>query len=620
MLLRSCVRRLLFFMFFGVISLTAGARGYYVSASRGDDRGPGTYVNPFKSIRVAARIAEPGDTCYILPGIYRELVMPILDGTPNNPIVYMAYGDRPVVVAGSDMPQNWARWRRGVWKSYSPGKVIQLFVDGQRENIARFPDKISNDLFDVSDWADVYATSSGEIRFSEMDLPENYWVGGICRFLTGKRWIMHYTTIAASKGNVVQSAKEDAWRKMNPDVYLKNGIGCIYHINALDHPGEWFWQNDTLYYFPRKGEDPNNLDIEARVRIDGFLLRGKKFIVVKGLSFFMATVDIEESEGCVLEGCNILYPTPFFLFRSGWCRNQGGGIDFSINHWEGKGVSVSGKENVIRDCYVARSWGDGISVGGRNNRTENCLVEECDWSATDAAAISVTGHGHTIIRCTLRRTARSILLNRYAGKTDVLYNDLGDAGLMCEDLGITYSYHTNGDGSQIAYNRVHDNHAESTASGIYLDNYDTSYIVHHNIIWNAEIAIQTNKPAVGHRIYNNTAWHCGKAMHAWGREGTAVQDQIVVNNLSDKKWDVGTVLRDNLTIDDPLFRDAEHGDFSLREGSPAIDRGEVIAGITDDYRGEAPDVGACEYGAPPWRAGSTVKRVGPDEIIKYMLK
>jgi hypothetical protein len=38
-------------------------------------------------------------------------------------------------------------------------------------------------------------------------------------------------------------------------------------------------------------------------------------------------------------------------------------------------------------------------------------------------------------------------------------------------------------------------------------------------------------------------------------------------------------------------------DFSLVDGSKAIDAGEVIPGIThDDYAGDAPDLGAIEHG------------------------
>jgi hypothetical protein len=39
-------------------------------------------------------------------------------------------------------------------------------------------------------------------------------------------------------------------------------------------------------------------------------------------------------------------------------------------------------------------------------------------------------------------------------------------------------------------------------------------------------------------------------------------------------------------------------DFRLRSGSAAVDRGTVLAGITDGFQGRAPDLGALEQGAP----------------------
>jgi len=47
-----------------------------------------------------------------------------------------------------------------------------------------------------------------------------------------------------------------------------------------------------------------------------------------------------------------------------------------------------------------------------------------------------------------------------------------------------------------------------------------------------------------------------------------------------------------------LYRPSDF-DFSLRRGSAAIDRGDVLPGVTDGYTGKAPDLGALEYDLPP---------------------
>lgn len=600
---------ILFAFFF--LSNIALAKNYFVSPD-GLDSGKGSVQEPFKTIQHAAFVMKPGDTCFIMQGIYRETIVPLTGGSEERPVVYTRYGNDRVAVTGTDQVKNWKPYKNGIYKAYMPHKVTQLFVNNRRAWPARYPDYSDAGMYQTSDWAKVHADTMGNVRVQDMNKPPDYWKGGVCRILTGRNWIAHIGKITASEGAVIHS--DDPWRHLNPEVYLGDGVGCIYnHLHALDHENEWLWQHDTLYYYPDKGLKLNEASAEARIRMDGFYGRGKSWIVVKNISFVWSSVNFMLARNCVLDSCNILYPEPFFIYRSGWIRDQGGGKTYTIDHWEGRGVSLSGTGNIIRNCYVGFSWGDGISMGGIQNTVENCLVENCNWSATDAGAISATGSGHLITHNTLRNAARSILVHRFCSATDITYNDMYNAGLVCEDLGITYAYHTNGGGSVMAYNWVHDNHARSTASGIYLDNYDTSYVVHHNVVWNCVYAIQTNKPAVHHKIVNNTVWNCKYAQWAWGREGTKVEDQLVANNLSDKLWNVGTIFMHNLTTRKTNFINPEAGDFSLQKNSPAVNFGILIPGITDNFNGPAPDAGAYEYGLTPWKAGSDIK---PPGLIK----
>ncbi len=69
----------------------------------------------------------------------------------------------------------------------------------------------------------------------------------------------------------------------------------------------------------------------------------------------------------------------------------------------------------------------------------------------------------------------------------------------------------------------------------------------------------------------------------------------------------GTILSNN-SVNMPAteFTDVDRNDFRLVSGSPYIDSGIVIPGITDGFTGSAPDRGAYEVGVE-WFAGSSVQ-------------
>jgi hypothetical protein len=233
------------------------------------------------------------------------------------------------------------------------------------------------------------------------------------------------------------------------------------------------------------------------------------------------------------------------------------------------------------------------------------LIENCNWSLTDCAAISATGNKLKIYNNTCHTTGRSVIVHRFADEIEIKYNHLFNGGVGTEDLGITYTYKTNGNGAQIAYNWIHDNMASGTSTGIYLDNNDTAFVVHHNVVWNCKYGIQTNKNAIDHKIYNNTIFNCPNPSWAWGPTGTIVNGQKVVNNLSEVEFLVGNEFKNNVVDSKTCMINPGQFDFRLNKGAKAID-----AGITHDminkYKGNAPDAGAYEFGDKKWKAGSDI--------------
>lgn len=71
---------------------------YFVSPS-GDDLDAGTSIGKaWQSVQHAAEVLEPGDTVFILAGIYEETVTMANDGTPQARITYQRYADDIVIL------------------------------------------------------------------------------------------------------------------------------------------------------------------------------------------------------------------------------------------------------------------------------------------------------------------------------------------------------------------------------------------------------------------------------------------------------------------------------------------------------------------------------------------
>lgn len=589
----------------GYIQVSAvTASKYYVSKNGNDANDGSSLASAFKTISKAASVLRGGDTCFIAKGVYRETVTPTNSGTIGNPIVFTKYKNDLVTIVGTDSILNWQLYKGGIYKAYVKDTVTQLSVNNKLAFEARYPNSDGNNLSTAS-WASVSVTETGSATITGMNSPSGYWNGATFYGIVADKWVAHNGRIDQSSGNTLHCIDRSVqWKTTPSSYYIGSGKGYITnHLNALDAVNEWHWQNDSLYYYPADASKLNTLDIEARTRLNGFNASAKENITISGINFAYSTINMEDAKNCTIDSVKVIYPAPFTFFHSGFGRQFHDVQNYGIKCWENKGVAISGYNNTIRNSYVAHSWGDGISIGGQNNTVNNCLVEDCDWIGNDDAAVATVGVGHKITRSTLRNTGRSVLVHRLSNKTDIMYNNMYNAGYLTGDLGITYTFQSNGMKSQIAYNWVHDNLSQGYAMGVYLDNADTAFVVHHNVIWNVGYAIHTNLPAVNHEIYNNTVWKCANAM---GGSGTgSIVNQIVKNNLSDKAWSKYTTTSNNLTTSAPLFTDAANNDYTLQTGSPAIDYGVAIPGITDSFTGTAPDAGAYEQGVAKWTPGMT---------------
>ena len=100
---------------------------YYVSCN-GLVSGNGTAENPFNTIQKAADIMQPGDTCVISEGVYREWVKPPRGGSSDTErITYKAEKGAKVQIKGSEQVTDWVFVKDGVWKIELPDSFFGEF-------------------------------------------------------------------------------------------------------------------------------------------------------------------------------------------------------------------------------------------------------------------------------------------------------------------------------------------------------------------------------------------------------------------------------------------------------------------------------------------------------------
>ena len=86
----------------------------YVDANAKRD-GNGSQEMPFRKINEAAKIAQPGDTVLVAPGLYREYVDPVNAGTEDARITYCSTQPLGAVITGAEQAKGWEPYEGNVW-------------------------------------------------------------------------------------------------------------------------------------------------------------------------------------------------------------------------------------------------------------------------------------------------------------------------------------------------------------------------------------------------------------------------------------------------------------------------------------------------------------------------
>jgi hypothetical protein len=562
---------------------------YYV-ASNGLNTNSGASISePFRTIQKAADIMQSGDTCYIRGGVYRETVTPANSGSSGSPIIFKAYKDEKVTVSGADvLDVSWSVHSVSIYKAKTNLDFNQLFVDGRMMNEARWPNaKVDSLVFMPRANADEGTNSTTLV---DAELPPGDWNNARVHITHGAEWISDTRKVTNyqpgdrfSFNQAISSDDKNSYVPQSGNPYY------LYHtLLALDTATEWYLDEnaDEVYLWTPDGTSPADYLVEVKQRNYAFNLSNRSHIELRGLNIFSAAVNMSHCEHVVVDSCQVRYSNHIM-------EADGYGTDAVAKN------IVSGSNNVWKNSVIAYSATDGLTMkGGSNNTVTNCIIHDVNYNANYFSGITVQGRQHEISHNTIYNSGRFIIYHNGARNCRIVYNRLYSAGHLTNDVGITYCWSNDGEGTVIAYNWLHDCYGreggKNWAWGIYIDDNSVNHIVHHNVVWNVAFCGTLFKDS--NELYNNTFLkEDGSNTHCVSDEITSA---IAANNL-------GPGI-------DKAFGGAQqynNGDYPVDEnfvpirGAGAIDGGKEIPPFTDDYVGSAPDIGAYEYEGMYWVPG-----------------
>jgi len=374
--LRHVTKRFLYrplvgsFLLFVILFKVANGATFYVS-TKGDDRSSGNQAHPWKTLlrardairasgllgRETIEIIVSGGTYYLTS----TLAFGHEDsGTSKAPVIYRAKeGDEVIISGGLKLALKWQKVTPSglVMSAKVPAgvRIDQLFVDGMKQRMARYPNYdpqepiyggYASDAVSparVRSWAD---PSGGFLHV----LHEKLW-GGFDYEITGK--------------NADGSLRLDGGWQNNRPAAMHERYRYVENIREeLDAPGEWFYdlKKQLLYFYPPASVNMEHTVIEVNRLTSLVELRGNCSNPVRSIIF--NAFKFRHANRTFME-------TKEPLLRSDWCIYRGGA------------VFLEGTEDcALVDCDFEALGGNAIFLSGynRNDAIRGCWIRECGAS------------------------------------------------------------------------------------------------------------------------------------------------------------------------------------------------------------------------------------------------
>ena len=600
----------------GWATASALAATYYV-ATNGNDAATGAFATPFRTIQKAASVMVAGDTGYIRGGTYRETVTPANSGTAGSRITYAAYNNETVIISGLDPVTNsWSLDTGSIYKvsGINPGLAAnqgnQVFFNGQLAYEARWPNNVgtpgtSNNFTYAtvarSEGGNVIPAAVGNtlmLQDSRLPFPNDADLNGATIWCG--RNVNFYNNIVAKVNSYSAATREifftDDGGNSPP---VANSMYIIWGARALlDTTNEWWYDSGSqqLYVWMPDGMMPANGAVEYKTRIFAFDLNNRNYITISNLTTW----------ACGIWGPNTANPTPT---SSGIRLLSLRGL-YPQSSVGRSGYYLTGNSNEVIGCEFAYGPARLLEVRGNDCRViNNYLHDGCQYYTT--ALLFTKGKRLIVSHNTLCDGANQ-LVNPHITSGVFQYNHLYRGMWHCKDEGLSYINYTDGQGSLMHHNVLHDNLCQlrtDQAHGFYQDGGVSDFIYYRNLIYDIPAGNAFFFGTIFNTlIYNNTLFQAKNHVLPYGlNPASSASSGLFANNVAPLSpvaalgaWDLRNFYND---YPDPAFAGAANDDFRPTSASPQRDKGAIISGVTVNYTGLAPDAGAYEFGDALFKVG-----------------
>lgn len=274
-----------------------------------------------------------------------------------------APGETVVLSGGLKLDLKWEPFRDGIMQAKTPGglAVDQLFINGQRQLMARYPNHDAS----VRPYGGFAADAFSRERAARWSDP----AGGFIHAMHRAHWGGYHYRITGkdAKGEVTY---EGGWQN-NRQMGMHAQHRYVENIfEELDAPGEWSHKAKigTLYYFPPAAVDLKTATVEVvrlrhLVEFNGTQEKPVRNVTLRGFVFRHAArtfMDVKEP-----------------LLRSDWTIYRGGAVLFN-----------GAEDCTLADCEFDQLGGNAVFVNNYNRRV---TVRGCDIHDTGASAVAFVG-------------------------------------------------------------------------------------------------------------------------------------------------------------------------------------------------------------------------------------